>query len=149
MLEVTRERRGKPRSALFHFTRLEGKRAGGAATMTVKFTGAASFSGESGAVEQSTFDFLEEVEGLYRDAAEQLFTALRAVKKGKIDDVKVAAQAVKDLKLTIDWVMDERNRVDKVRKQAVGVVGAADLDFVAARDEIGRRLAVLRDAGRD
>jgi len=117
--------------------------------MTVKFTGADRFSGEHCAVEQSTFDFLTEVDGLYREAAEQLFTALRAVKKGKIDDVKVAAQAVKDLKLVIDWVMDERSRFDKVRKQTVGAVGTADLDFFAARDEIGRRLAVLRDAASD
>lgn len=111
--------------------------------MTVNFTGA------DDAAEKTTFDFVTEIDGLYREAAEQLFTALRAVKKGKIDDVKVAAQAVKDLKQAIDWAMDERNRVDKLRKQIAGTVGSADLDFAGARDEIGRRLAVLRDAGRD
>ena len=94
-------------------------------------------------------DFLTEIDGLYREAAEQLFLALRAVRKGKFDDVKVAAQAVKDLKLAIDWALSERDRVDKVRKHAAGAVGTSELDFSGARDEIGRRLAVLRDAGGD
>lgn len=101
------------------------------------------------AAEKTKFDFITEIDGLYREAAEQLFLALRAVKKGKIDDVKVAAQAVKDLKMAIDWAMTERDRVDKLRKQVAGTVGTADLDFSGARDEIGRRLAVLRDAGSD
>ena len=108
-----------------------------------------NFSGADAATEKTTFDFITEIDGLYRDAAEQLFTALRAVKKGKVDDVKVAAQAVKDLKQAIDWAMDERNRVDKLRKQVAGAVGACDLDFAGARAEIGRRLACLRDAGGD
>jgi hypothetical protein len=111
--------------------------------MTMNLTGA------DAAAEKTTFDFLIEIDGLYREAAEQLFTALKSVKKGRIDDVKVAAQAVKDLKQAIDWAMDERNRVDKLRKQIVGTVGACDLDLSGARDEIGRRLAVLRDAGGD
>jgi hypothetical protein len=44
-------------------------------------------------------------------------------------------------------VMDERARVEKLRKQIAGVVGDHALDFDAARTEIGRRLACLRDAG--
>ena len=56
-------------------------------------------------------------------------------------------QAVRDLKTAFQLVMDERTRVEKLRKQVAGVVGDLRLDFDAARDEIGRRLARLRDAG--
>ncbi len=41
---------------------------------------------------------------------------------GKIDEAKLALQAVKDLKQAFQMVMDERARVEKLRKQVAGVV---------------------------
>ena len=64
-----------------------------------------------------------------------------------VDEVKAAAQAVKDLKAAFQMVMDERTRIEKLRKQIAGVVHDYAIDFDAARAEIGRRLACLRDAG--
>lgn len=90
---------------------------------------------------------LRATEGLYRDAAEDLARVMKALKSGRTDDAKAAAQAVRDLKTAFQLVMDERTRVDKLRKQVAGVAGEHALDFDAARDEIGRRLARLRDAG--
>ena len=43
-------------------------------------------------------------------------------------------------------LMKERDRVVELRKQSAGVVGDYAIDFDAARAEIGRRLACLRDA---
>lgn len=90
---------------------------------------------------------LAATEGLYREAAEELIRAVSRIREGQIDEVKAATQAVKDLKTAFQLVMDERTRVDKLRKQVAGTVGAGVLDFEAARAEIGRRLARLRDAG--
>ena len=90
---------------------------------------------------------LTEVETLFRVTAEELVTAVNAIKRGKLDDAKAAASAVRDLKAAYFLVMDERGKVEKLRKQVAGHVGTGSLDLSAARDEIGRRLALLRDAG--
>ena len=45
-----------------------------------------------------------------------------------IDEAKTAVQAVKDLKLAFQMVMDERTRIEKLRKQVAGVVHGHDLD---------------------
>jgi hypothetical protein len=104
-----------------------------------------------------TFDFaagdgkpevlLQATEDLYREVAEELIQATRRVKAGEVGEAKAAVQAVRDLRQAFAMVMEERTRVDKLRKQVAGVVGDHELDFAAARDEIGRRLARLRDAG--
>lgn len=63
---------------------------------------------------------------------------------------KLALQAVRDLRMAYQIAMEERARVDKLRRQGAGQAGtgaAGPLHFDAARDEIGRRLARLRDAG--
>jgi hypothetical protein len=92
-------------------------------------------------------DILAATEGLLRDAAGDLSTAIQAMRDGRTDEAKAAIQAVKDLKTAFQMVMDERTRVEKLRRQVTGAVGAQALDIAAARDEIGKRLARLRDAG--
>ena len=67
-------------------------------------------------------------------------------------DPGLAAEAVKvakDLRTGAALLIEERNRLDKLRKEAAGGVGVAGgaLDLAAARDEIGRRLACLRKSG--
>lgn len=105
-----------------------------------------NFSITDAAAQNAPTDFLNEAESLYRDAAGELFGALKKLKRGQIDEAKAAAQAVKDLRQALDWVMDERNRVEKLRKSVAGAVGATELDLDAARDEIGRRFTCLRSA---
>jgi hypothetical protein len=56
-------------------------------------------------------------------------------------------QAVRDLQAALAVLMDERVKIDRLRNQVAGVVGGRTLDLDAARDEIGRRLARLRDTG--
>lgn len=91
-------------------------------------------------------DLLAEVENLYRTTAEDLVRSVNAIKRGEFEEAKAATQAVRDLKTALAMVMDERARVEKLSKQIAGAVGTGSLDLHAARDEIGRRLARLRDA---
>jgi len=90
---------------------------------------------------------LAATETYLKDAAEDLTGAIAAVRQGHLADAKAAVLAVRDLKQAFYALMEERNRVEKLRKQIAGDVGADSLDLDAARDEIGRRLACLRDAG--
>lgn len=92
-------------------------------------------------------DLAAAAEGLYRDSAEELIRTVNRIKAGEFDKVKEAAQAIRDLKTAFFLAIDERNRVEKLRKQIVGAVGTGELDLDAARSEIGRRLALLRNAG--
>ena len=91
-------------------------------------------------------DLLAATEQLFNETAQELMRALMAIRNGQFDEVKGAVQAVRDLKAAFQMVMDERGRFDKLRKQVAGSIGAGELDLGAARDEIGRRLARLRDA---
>ncbi len=105
--------------------------------MTIKFS-----SGEEPPV-----DLLAVTEGMFREAAEDLARARQKLRAGGVDEVKAATGAVRDLKVAFELVMQERARIEKLRKQVAGVVHDHALDLDAARAEIGRRLACLRDAG--
>lgn len=88
---------------------------------------------------------------MFRELAEELHRLRVGLREGVSDDVpgdvKEAARLVRDLRAATQLVLEERNRVDKLRKDIVGQAGAGRLDLDAARDEIGRRLACLRRAG--
>lgn len=92
-------------------------------------------------------DLVEATEGLMRGAAEALARAIKNIEAGKLDEVKAVPGLLRDVSDTFERVQEERGRFDKLRKQVAGTVGTRALDFHAARDEIGRRLACLRDAG--
>lgn len=92
-------------------------------------------------------DLAEATESLMREAAEELARALHKIKSGNLEEVKAVPGLVRNVRDTFELVQEERGRFDKLRKQVAGTVGTRALDFHAARDEIGRRLARLRDAG--
>lgn len=92
-------------------------------------------------------DLAEVTEGLLREAAEELARALQKIKAGKLENVQATPALTRNVKDAFELVQVERGRFDKLRKQVAGTVGTRPLDFHAARDEIGRRLARLRDAG--
>jgi hypothetical protein len=89
---------------------------------------------------------LSATETILRDTAVDLAKTMEAVKSGNLREVATAVNAVRDLRQAFTAVMIEREKVDKLRKQVVGAVGTGTLDLHAARHEIGRRLALLRDA---
>ncbi len=82
-----------------------------------------------------------------REAAEGIAETVQAVRGGDLPRVKDAEAHVKALRAALQLFIEERGRVEKLRKQVAGAVGTGGLDFDVARDEIGRRLARLRDAG--
>ena len=98
--------------------------------------------------DDAAVDLAAEAETYYREAAEDLTRVIRKIKAGKLGpaDAKAAGPAIRDLKAAFYMALDERNKVEKLRKTVSGVVGTRPIDFQSARDEIGRRLACLRDA---
>ncbi len=109
----------------------------GIRSMTVNFLG----------LDGQLAELLEATEEMFRDAGLGLARAVKAAKSGEAGDAKAALQAARDLKAAFQLVMDERTKIEKLRKDTACVIGEEILDLDAARDEIGRRLARLRDAG--
>lgn len=62
------------------------------------------------------------------------------------DALKKALKSARDVREACGHLRQERDKVDKLRKDIAGGVGGGSLDLDAARDEIGRRLACLRRA---
>jgi hypothetical protein len=104
--------------------------------MTLTFTGDDPTAGVT----------LSQAMELYRDVANEVFAAIRRIKNGEWDP-KGATHVVKEMRAFFELVLEERSRVEKQRRADEGAVNGYALDFEAARDEIGRRLACLRDAG--
>lgn len=78
----------------------------------------------------------------------RLAQVIDEVEAGRFEGVTEAKKATDNLMGYVRLLMEERNKVDKLRKSAAGAAGGGTgLDLGAARDEIGRRLALLRDAG--
>lgn len=89
-------------------------------------------------------DVLSEAMELYETAIGVFTESIREARDGR---TKEAASYVRELSKIVQSVLTERERLEKLRKSDGGVVHDYALDFDAARDEVGRRLARLRDAG--
>lgn len=106
--------------------------------MTVRFTGDVP----------TPEDVLGAAENLYDLAVMELERTIAALRAGEFNEVKAAQSAIRDLRATALQVLQERGKVDQLRKQIAGHIGAGGaLDLDEARAEIGRRLACLRNAG--
>ena len=90
---------------------------------------------------------LEHALRVFDTAALELGAALERLQAGSLDGSLRALNAVRDLQTAMAVLVDERVKVDRLRNEIAGVVGERALDLDAARVEIGRRLARLRDAG--
>lgn len=92
-------------------------------------------------------DLLAHSEEWLREAAQKLADTVEAIKAGDFGQEKQAIDSIKSLKQAVFMAIEEGNRVEKLRKQVAGSAGSGAFDLDAARDEIRRRLARLRDAG--
>ena len=119
----------------FHFPPAEARK-GGLSGMSINFS----------AGEKEPVDVLATTEAALVDAAEELSRLIDRIKDGRFQEAKATPEAVKGLQRALEVVVLGKRDVEKLCKQVGGTVGAASLDFLAARDEIGRRLARLRDA---
>lgn len=92
-------------------------------------------------------DLAEFTESLLKDYAEEIARLIEKARRGEFDELRAIPGNVKQLREVFQLVQEERSRVEKLRKQVAGLVGTGEHDFQSARDEVGRRLARLRDAG--
>ena len=144
MLEkVSRAAGVPPLAALFILSRPEGKRGGWQQHMAMNFPAAEADK------QKTPVDLGETTEMYLREAAEDLVRVIQDIRDGDLPKAEDARKAVRMLKDLFQLAMEERTKVEKLRKSVAGAVGASELDFSAARDEIGRRLACLRNAGGD
>lgn len=68
---------------------------------------------------------------------------------GEEASVKELASYTKDVSSALKTLVTERQHVEKLRRDAGELVAAGVFNLDEARDEIGRRLACLRNAGGD
>jgi hypothetical protein len=87
------------------------------------------------------------VRELVNDIADELGETLRRLRAGEMGDTREMAKQIRDMRAAYQLAVEERARIAKLRKDDAGIVYDYALDFDAARDEICRRLACLRDAG--
>ncbi|MDO9525784.1 MAG: hypothetical protein Q7J57_09660 [Gemmobacter sp.] len=92
-------------------------------------------------------DVISEAWELYDTAAKIMRMVLHEMKHEPKDSARELALYTKDVREALKLVISERAAVDKLRRDTGAVEGNHGFDFDTARDEIGRRLACLRDAG--
>lgn len=95
-----------------------------------------------------TRPLVHEAMGLLDEIVVEIHSAMDRVRKGELGELKDGVRVMRDLRSALQIVFEERAKVAKLREDGGG--GGADgraLDLDAARDEICRRLARLRDAG--
>ncbi|PPB81293.1 hypothetical protein LV82_01339 [Albidovulum inexpectatum] len=88
-----------------------------------------------------------EVQKLFDETVGALRLSLERLRSGELGDVREIGRQVGDLRTAYKLILEERVRVAKLRKDEEGIVYDYALDLEAARDEVCRRLACLRDAG--
>jgi hypothetical protein len=99
--------------------------------------------------EELPADLLAWTESLFRRAAEVFGQALDEAQSEDSVDPKAFLTMSRDLKTAFDHVMQERTRLEKSSRNAIGANGERALNLDDAREEIQRRLACLRTAGSD
>ncbi len=104
--------------------------------MTIRFTGE----------DPQAEDSLAQAAELYRDVADEVFALIQRIKGGDWD-ARTATHAMKEMRAFYELVLEERAKVARKSKTEAGAVYDYALDLGAARAEIGRRLACLRDTG--
>lgn len=108
---------------------------------------------DSGAGQDAPGALLETTGRLFERAAVRMASAIDLLEAGRPAEVRAAQRSIRELRLALWMLVDERTRLDRLRNKVAGIVGDAGgggerkLDLDAARDEIGRRLAGLRAAG--
>ena len=92
-------------------------------------------------------ELLAHSEQMYARAAAALARTVKRLEQADPPPPKAATADVDGYAAAFQRVMTERDKVGKLRNQIAGTVGGRALDMDAARAEIGRRLACLRNAG--
>jgi HAMP domain-containing protein len=93
-------------------------------------------------------------EGMLSEAHKNFERAVRALdslvdelEAGRPDHASEAPKLYEHLRKALQTALQERERLAQASRDEAGIVNGYAIDFDAARFEIGRRLACLRDAG--
>lgn len=97
----------------------------------------------------ATRPLIAEATLLYTTAAEVFAQMIRGMQGGALDEARKAPGQARELRQALQAVLTERAIIERLREEEAGGGGGAGLDLDAARAEIGRRLACLRDAAGD
>lgn len=93
-------------------------------------------------------DALDATLYLFAQTRDAVMGALHKIENEQGADLRGLGAQVKELRDVLKLVITESHNVAKLRRDDTGgVEGSGVFDLEAARDEIGRRLACLRDAG--
>lgn len=93
-------------------------------------------------------DFLGVANDLFFRVLKELERQLEVAKMNDGEGSTGLAKTASELRKAVQNIFDERKRLEQSGKNISNGQGGAELDLVASRDEIGRRLACLRDAQR-
>ena len=99
------------------------------------------------AEEPTVEPLVDQAMGLLGLIIAEINAAMDRMKQNQFDELKDAMRSCRDLRQALLMVFEERAKVAKLDKLEAGIAYDYALDLDAARDEIGRRLARLRDAG--
>jgi hypothetical protein len=95
----------------------------------------------------STDRAFEEANAMFHRAIGALGDLVRRLEAGEFEATSDADTAVRKIDKSLELVMKERQRLEERKRKDIGAGSAGiAIDFDAARDEIGRRLARLRAA---
>lgn len=92
-------------------------------------------------------DCLSVAERLFVRAIRALSEICEKLERHELEELPALKSAVPEAMQATKVLLQERNRVFELHKKKSGIVHDFVLDFDAARSEIGRRLARIRDAG--
>ena len=137
MLGEVGKRHGGDPGAAFPFPGDEAARKAGWARMSINFS----------AGEEEPVSVLATTEGVLKRAAEKLSRLIDSITDGNHHEAKAVPGSLDQLDLALKAVVIGTSNAQKLCKQIAGTVRTGPIDLHAARDEIGRRLARLRDAG--
>jgi hypothetical protein len=93
-------------------------------------------------------DYMKIADAFFLRVLKELDRQLSTAETGGCETTPELAKAVTDVRRAMQTVFEERKRLEQSGKAGFGGGRAAELDLAQARDEIGRRLACLRDARR-
>ncbi|UWQ08989.1 permease [Aliiroseovarius crassostreae] len=93
-------------------------------------------------------DYFEIANGLFNRVLNELERQLRASEEGMSEGECGLAKTSTELRKALQTVFDERKRLEQTSKTAGQGAAGTSLNLAQARDEIGRRLACLRDVRR-
>jgi hypothetical protein len=99
-------------------------------------------------MDASAEEYLKIADAFFLRVLTELDRQLSAAELAECETTPEMAKAVVDVRRAVQTVFEERKRLEQSSRNANSGAGSGTYNLTEARDEIGRRLACLRDARR-